>query len=203
MGVQRRTVSHFKGLFKTFKMRYSTFLYSYWIGLHVHFKKAILHLKRATVRGLMYVYLCMTLFKKCLTLSIHDLCISRWKNLIFSEGQPRKIEFLIFLPSSILLEELKKLKCQAKNILHKLLFFLFLLIQLKIILYSRYWISLYTKETNSRDNSYFWTLLDMVSNFRSYHWNWTIKRNYITCPLLQRHDKKKWVVNFQFNLRHL
>ena len=28
-------------------MRYSTFLYSYWIGLHVHFKKAILHLKRA------------------------------------------------------------------------------------------------------------------------------------------------------------
>ena len=32
--VQRRTVSHFKGLFKTFKMRYSTFLYSYWIGLH-------------------------------------------------------------------------------------------------------------------------------------------------------------------------
>ena len=49
VGVQRRTVSHFKGLFKTFKMRYSTFLYSYWIGLHVHFKKAILHLKRATV----------------------------------------------------------------------------------------------------------------------------------------------------------
>ena len=37
--VQRRTVSHFKGLFKTFKMRYSTFLYSYWIRLHVHFKK--------------------------------------------------------------------------------------------------------------------------------------------------------------------
>ena len=50
MGVQRRTVSHFKGLFKTFKMRYSTFLYSYWIGLHVHFKKAILHLKRAFVK---------------------------------------------------------------------------------------------------------------------------------------------------------
>ena len=45
--VQRRAVSHFKGLFKTFKMRYSTFLYSYWIGLHVHFKNAILHLKRA------------------------------------------------------------------------------------------------------------------------------------------------------------
>ena len=40
-------VSHFKGLFKTFKMRCSTFLYSYWIGLQVHFKKAILHLKRA------------------------------------------------------------------------------------------------------------------------------------------------------------
>ena len=51
----------------------------------------------------------MTLFKKCLRLSqIHDLCISRWKNLIFSEGQPRKIEFLIFLPSSILLEVMKK-----------------------------------------------------------------------------------------------
>ena len=51
----------------------------------------------------------MTLFKKCLRLSqIHDLCISRWKNLIFSEGQPRKIEFLIFLPSSILLEAMKK-----------------------------------------------------------------------------------------------
>ena len=47
--VQRRTVSHFKGLFKTFKMRYSTFLYSNWIGLHLHFKKAILHLKRATI----------------------------------------------------------------------------------------------------------------------------------------------------------
>ena len=26
------------------------FLYSYWIGLHIHFKKAILHLKRAKVR---------------------------------------------------------------------------------------------------------------------------------------------------------
>ena len=51
VGVQKRTVSHFKGLFKTFKMRYSTFLYSYWIGLHVHFKKAILHLKRATVQS--------------------------------------------------------------------------------------------------------------------------------------------------------
>ena len=51
----------------------------------------------------------MTLFKKYLRLSqIHDLCISRWKNLIFSEGQPRKIEFLIFLPSSILLEAMKK-----------------------------------------------------------------------------------------------
>ena len=47
--VQKRTVSHFKGLFKTFEMKYSTFLYSYWIGLHVHFKKAILHLKRATI----------------------------------------------------------------------------------------------------------------------------------------------------------
>ena len=49
VGIQKRTVSHFKGLFKTFKMRYSMFLYSNWIGLHVHFKKAILHLKRATV----------------------------------------------------------------------------------------------------------------------------------------------------------
>ena len=49
VGVQRRTVSHFKGLFKTFKMRYSTFPYSYWIGLHVHFNKAILHLKRANM----------------------------------------------------------------------------------------------------------------------------------------------------------
>ena len=43
VGIQRRAVSHFKGLFKTFKMRYSTFLYSYWIGLHVHFKNAILN----------------------------------------------------------------------------------------------------------------------------------------------------------------
>ena len=42
MGVQKRTVSHFKGLFKTYEMRYSTSLYSYWISLHVHFKKAIL-----------------------------------------------------------------------------------------------------------------------------------------------------------------
>ena len=30
------------------------------------------------------------------------------ENLIFSEGQPRKIEFLIFLPSSIILEAMKK-----------------------------------------------------------------------------------------------
>ena len=50
VGVQKRTVSHFKGLFKTFKMRYSTSLYSYWIGLHDHFKKAILHLKTANGR---------------------------------------------------------------------------------------------------------------------------------------------------------
>ena len=51
----------------------------------------------------------MTLFKKWVRLcQIHDLCISRWKNLIFSEGQNRKIEFLIFLPSSILLEAMKK-----------------------------------------------------------------------------------------------
>ena len=48
--VQRHAVFHFKGLFKTFKMRYSTFLYFYWIGLHVHFKKANLHLKRAFVK---------------------------------------------------------------------------------------------------------------------------------------------------------
>ena len=47
VGVKRRTVSHFKGVFKTFKMRYSTFLYWNWIGLHVHFKKAISHLKMA------------------------------------------------------------------------------------------------------------------------------------------------------------
>ena len=39
----------------------------------------------------------MTLFKKCLRLSqIHDLCISRWKNLIFSEGQRKKIFFKNF-----------------------------------------------------------------------------------------------------------
>ena len=51
----------------------------------------------------------MTLFKKCLRHSqIHDLCIPRWKNLIFSKGQRRKIEFLIFLPSSIILEAMKK-----------------------------------------------------------------------------------------------
>ena len=51
----------------------------------------------------------MILFKKCLRLwQIHDLCISKWKNLIFSEGQSRKFEFLIFLPSSIILEVMKK-----------------------------------------------------------------------------------------------
>ena len=51
----------------------------------------------------------MTFFKKCLRLSqIHDLCISRWKNLIFSKGQRRKIDFLIFLPSTIILEAIKK-----------------------------------------------------------------------------------------------
>ena len=58
VGVQRRTVSHFKGLFKTFKMRYSMFLYSNWIGLHVHFKKAILHLKRANMQ--FFLSICVT-----------------------------------------------------------------------------------------------------------------------------------------------
>ena len=52
----------------------------------------------------------MTLFKKCLRLSqIHDLCISRRKNLIFSKGQRKKIFFFIFLPSSIILEAMKKI----------------------------------------------------------------------------------------------
>ena len=32
--VQKRTVSHFKGLEQTFKMKYSTSLNSHWIGLH-------------------------------------------------------------------------------------------------------------------------------------------------------------------------
>ena len=51
----------------------------------------------------------MTLFKKSLRLSqIHDLCISRQKTLIFSKGHRVKIEFLIFLPSSIILEAIKK-----------------------------------------------------------------------------------------------
>ena len=51
----------------------------------------------------------MTLFKKCLRLSqIHDLCISRQKNLIFLKGHREKIDFLIFLPSSIILEAMKK-----------------------------------------------------------------------------------------------
>ena len=49
------------------------------------------------------------IFKIFVRLSqIHDLCIFRWKNLIFSEGQPRKMDFLIFLASSILLEAMKK-----------------------------------------------------------------------------------------------
>ena len=51
-------LSHFKGLFKIFKMRYSTFLYSYWIGLHVHFKKASLHLKKAI--GPLLLSFCVT-----------------------------------------------------------------------------------------------------------------------------------------------
>ena len=51
----------------------------------------------------------MTLFKKCLRLSqTYDLCLSRQKNLIFSKGQRKKIEFLIFLPSSFILEAMKK-----------------------------------------------------------------------------------------------
>ena len=51
----------------------------------------------------------MTLLKKCFRLrQIHDLCISRWKNLIFSKGHREKIEFLIFLSSSIILEAMKK-----------------------------------------------------------------------------------------------
>ena len=56
VGVQRRTVPHFNRL-KTVKMRNSMSLYSYWIGLHIHFKKAILHLKRATVR--FYLSICV------------------------------------------------------------------------------------------------------------------------------------------------
>merc|ERR1712208_187426 len=40
VGVQIRALSHFKGLFKTFKMRYSTYLYSYWIGLKYPFQKS-------------------------------------------------------------------------------------------------------------------------------------------------------------------
>ena len=64
-GVQRRAVSHFKGLFKTFKMRYSMSMYSYWIGFHVHFKKAILLLIRYT----------------CIVISVH-LCNSL-QHLIF------------------------------------------------------------------------------------------------------------------------
>ena len=76
VGVQRRTVSHFKGLFKTFKMRYSTFLYFYWIGLHVYFKKAILHLKMASVRRLMSmsVYLCIskTIILLCWNFQAHS-----------------------------------------------------------------------------------------------------------------------------------
>ena len=73
VGVQRRAVSHFKGLFKTFKMRYSTFLYSYWIGLHVHFKKAILHLKRANMPFFLSV---------CVCLAVHDLFCNRTVRLI-------------------------------------------------------------------------------------------------------------------------
>ena len=40
VGVRRRALSHFKGLFKTVKMRYSTYLYSYWIGLKYPFQKS-------------------------------------------------------------------------------------------------------------------------------------------------------------------
>ena len=43
------------------------------------------------------------LFKKCLRLSqIHDLCVSRQKNLIFSKGHREKFDFLCFLPSPIM-----------------------------------------------------------------------------------------------------
>ena len=51
----------------------------------------------------------VTLFKRRLRLwKIYDLCISIWKNLIFSKGYHEKIEFLIFLHSSIMLEAMKK-----------------------------------------------------------------------------------------------
>ena len=51
----------------------------------------------------------MTLLKKCFRLrQIHDLCVSRWKNLIFSKGHHEKIELLIFLSSSIITEAMKK-----------------------------------------------------------------------------------------------
>ena len=61
VGVQRRALSHFKGLFKTVKMRYSTYLYSYWIGLKYPFQKsrftAKTPWKRATVR--FYLSICV------------------------------------------------------------------------------------------------------------------------------------------------
>ena len=57
VGVQRRALSHFKGLFKTVKMRYSTYLYSYWIGLKYPFQKSRFQAKtpwkRAPIRWLM------------------------------------------------------------------------------------------------------------------------------------------------------
>ena len=58
VGIQRHTVPHFKGLIKTFKMRYSMSLYSYWIVCHVDLKKADLYRKSAN-RSDTFSWVCM------------------------------------------------------------------------------------------------------------------------------------------------
>ena len=46
-------------------------LYSYWIGLYVHFKKAILHLKRATVPFYLSISVCEKIMTICLDYGLY------------------------------------------------------------------------------------------------------------------------------------
>ena len=64
MGVQRCAVPHFNGLFKTFKMRYSTFLYSYWIGLKRPFQKSHFTPKKGYCT-VFSVHLCKYTYQTC------------------------------------------------------------------------------------------------------------------------------------------
>ena len=81
VGVQRRALSHFKGLFKTVKMRYSTYLYSYWIGLKYPFQKSRFTAKtpRKRARVPRFSVRSVVKCKVILELSWSTSCIEKYK----------------------------------------------------------------------------------------------------------------------------